>query len=109
MEALELVKQIYDRATANGKKAWMSEKQSKWMFSLLSKEGRLSDNVKNHHIAYILPDGKWVANMSLGEAIKIGEENLKTVMVHPPAFFIKRNGFNLYRIIVDQLVINTTI
>lgn len=102
MKSIELVKQIYEKATERGKKAWMSEKQSSFMFSLLFQEGRLEERAKCHKIGYILPGGEWVESLTYDEAIKIGLENLKVVKVKPPVFYIKRNGFNLNQIFIEN-------
>ena len=100
MNSIELAKSIYERAKANKKQAWLSDKQNSFLFSLLCKEGRLDERCKKHFIATVLPSGEWVKDLTIGEAIKIGEENLKKVYVINPPFYIKREGFNAQKIVI---------
>lgn len=100
MNSTELAKSIYEKATQNGKQAWLSDKQNSFIFSLLEKEGRLNENSTSHFVAYIMPDGEWIQNLTIGEAIKIGEENIKKVYIVSPPFYIKREGFKAQKIII---------
>jgi len=100
MNSIELAKSIYDKALANGKQAWLSDKQNSFIFSLLEKEGRLNEKASSHYIAHILPSGEWVKDLTIGEAIKIGEENLKKAYIVSPPFYIKREGFKAQKIII---------
>jgi hypothetical protein len=100
MNSIELAKSIYEKATQNGKQAWLSDKQNRFIFSLLFKEDRLNEKSKSHFIANILPNGDWVKDLTIGDAIKIGEENIKKVYIVSPPFYIKREGFKAQRIII---------
>ena len=102
MTAIELAKSIYEKATANGKQAWLSDKQNLFLFSLLEKEGRLNPRAKRHTIASVLPNGEWVTGLTIDEAIKIGEQNIKTAYVVSPPFYIKREGFKAQKIIISN-------
>jgi hypothetical protein len=100
MDSIELVKSIYEKAAENGKQAWLSDKQNRFIFSLLYKEGRLNEKATKHFIAHILPGGEWIKDLTIGEAIKIGEENIKKVYIISPPFYIKREGFIAQKIVV---------
>lgn len=100
MNSIELAKIIFQRAVENGKQAWLSDKQNSFIFSLLYKEGRLNEKCSEHFIAYILPNGDWIKDLTIGEAIKIGEENIKKVYIISPPFYIKREGFKAQKIVV---------
>lgn len=100
MNSIALAKSIYEKATQNGKQAWLSDKQNSFIFSLLYKEGRLNEHSTRHLIAYILPNGEWIKDLTLGEAIEIGEENIKKAYIVSPPFYIKREGFRAQKIVV---------
>ena len=100
MNSIELAKSIYQRAVENNKQAWLSDKQNSFIFSLLEKEGRLNERASSHFIAHILPNGDWIKDLTIGEAIKIGEENIKKVYIVSPPFYIKREGFKSQKIVV---------
>ena len=100
MNSIELAKSIYEKANQNGKQAWLSDKQNMFIFSLLHKEGRLNDNAKTHFIAYILPTGEWIKDLTIGEAIQIGEENIKKAYIVSPPFYIRRENFKAQKILV---------
>lgn len=100
MNSIELAKAIYERAIQNGKQAWLSDKQNSFIFSLLYKEGRLNEKSSSHFIAYVLPNGEWIKDLPIGEAIKIGEENIKRVYIVSPPFYIKREGFKAQKIVI---------
>ena len=100
MNSIELAKSIYDKALQNGKQAWLSDKQNRYIFSLLYKEGRLDERLSTHFVAYILPNGEWVKYLTIDEAIKIGEENIKEVYIVSPPFYIKREGFKAQKIVI---------
>jgi len=100
MNSIELAKSIYERAEQNGKQAWLSDKQNYFIFSLLEKEGRLNKKSSTHFIAHILPSGEWIKDLTIGDAIKIGEENIKKVYIVSPPFYIKREGFKSQKIVI---------
>ena len=100
MNSIELAKSIYEKASQAGKQAWLSDKQNRFIFSLLEREGRLNHAAKKHFVAYILPNGEWIQKLTIGEAIKIGEENIKHVYIVSPPFYIRREGFKTQKIIV---------
>ena len=100
MNSIELAKSIYEKATQNGKQAWLSDKQNSFIFQLLEKEGRLNEKAPSHFIANILPSGEWIKDLTIGEAIKIGEENIKKVYIVSPPFYIKREGFKAQKIVI---------
>lgn len=100
MNSIELAKSIYQKAVENGKQAWLSDKQNSFIFSLLEKEGRLNEKASSHYIAHILPNGDWVKDLTIGEAIKIGEENIKKAYIVSPPFYIKREGFKAQKIVI---------
>lgn len=100
MNSIELAKSIYERATEQGKQAWLSDKQNRFIFSLLYQEGRLNEKSSSHFIAHILPSGEWVSSLTINEVIKIGEENIKKVYIVSPPFYIKREGFKVQKIII---------
>ena len=100
MNSIELAKSIYEKATQNGKQAWLSDKQNSFIFSLLEREGRLNEKSSTHFVANILPSGEWVKDLTIGEAIKIGEENIKKVYIVSPPFYIKREGFKAQKIVI---------
>lgn len=95
MTSIELAKSIYEKAVAAGKQAWLSEKQNRFIFSLLYKEGRLDEKSKTHFIAYVTLNGEWIKDLTIDEAIKIGEENIKKAYIVSPPFYIKREGFKV--------------
>lgn len=99
MTSIELAKSIYERAAQNGKTAWLSDKQNRFIFSLLEKEGRLDSKAKKHFLGYVI-NGEWIQNLTAGEAIKIGQENVKYAYIVSPPFYIKREGFRTQKIIV---------
>lgn len=101
MNSIQLAKSIYDKAMQNGKQAWLSDKQNRFIFSLLYKEGRLDEHAKKHFIAYILPNGEWLKELTMADAIKIGESNLKKAYIVSPPFYIRREGFNAQKIVVQ--------
>jgi len=100
MNSIELAKSIYEKSIKNGKQAWLSNNQNRFIFSLLFKEGRLDEKCKSHFIAHILPNGDWVNDLTIGDAIKIGEENIKRAYIVSPPFYIKREGFKTQKIII---------
>lgn len=100
MTSIELAKSIYEKAEKVGKQAWLSDKQNSFIFSLLYKEGRLNEKATSHFIAYIMPDGKWIKDLTISEAIKIGEENIKKAYIVSPPFYIKREGFKAQKIVI---------
>jgi hypothetical protein len=100
MNSIELAKSIYEKANQYGKQAWLSDNQNRFIFSLLHKEGRLNEKNKSHFIANILPNGDWVKDLTIGDSIKIGEENIKKVYIVSPPFYIKREGFKAQKIII---------
>lgn len=100
MNSIELAKSIYEKAVENGKQAWLSDNQNRFIFSLLNKEGRLDEKASSHFIAYILPNGQWIKELTIGEAIKIGEEKIKKVYIVSPPFYIKREGFRAQKIVI---------
>ncbi len=100
MTSIELAKSIYEKAIKNGKQAWLSDKQNSFIFSLLCSEGRLGNNNKQHFVAYVLPSGDWVKDLTLGEAIAIGEQNVKKAYIVSPPFYIKREGYVAQKIII---------
>ena len=100
MNSIKLAKAIYEKATQNGKQAWLSDKQNSFIFSLLYQEGRLNEKSSSHFIAYVLPNGEWTKDLTMGEAIKIGEENIKKVYIVSPPFYIIREGFKAQKIVI---------
>ena len=100
MTSIELAKSIYEKAVQVGKQAWLSDKQNSYIFSLLEKEGRLNEKSSSHFVAHILPSGEWVKDLTIGEAIKLGEENIKKAYIVSPPFYIKREGFRAQKIVI---------
>lgn len=101
MNSVELVKSIYERAVENKKAiCWVSEKQEAFLFSLLYRENKVSKGDVKQYIATILPTGEWVDNLTYGEAIKIGEQLLKRVYLVKPPHYIRREGFQIKKIII---------
>ena len=100
MTSIELAKSIYERASQNGKQAWLSDKQNSFLFSLLSKENRLDEKQKQHFIAVILPNNEWVETITVEKAIELGQDNIKYAYIVSPPFYIKREGFKAQRIVI---------
>lgn len=101
MKSFELIKQIYERAP-NKDKAFLTKNQESFFFKLQTEEGNFNAYAggKKHNVCIIDKNGEWRIDLTKGEAIEMGEENIKYVELHYPPFYIKRNGFNLLRIVI---------
>jgi hypothetical protein len=104
MTSIELAKSIYEKAKLNNKKAWLSDAQTRYMINLMYKEGNYNEHSKSYFIAYILPNGEWIKDLTYGDAIQIGQENIKKVKIVKPPFYIRRQGFNTLQIIIENFV-----
>jgi hypothetical protein len=108
MKSYELIKSIYER---NMHKAniFLSQKQFSFFVSLQVSEGNFNTCPNHgqlkHHVCYIDQNGNWLDSLTLEESIKLDQTKIKKVELVPPPHYIRKNGFNLYKIFISPMVV----